>query len=135
MINLADWESQKEAISNIGNSLKNGVVYLMIENFIEGQEMFNSLRATFGLPVIPIRDHNTFFAKRLLLEYMSQSFQVESDVNISSSYYLVSRIIYSSICQKDQMAPDYNDIHHELASKLPLLGEYGPVRAITFIKN
>lgn len=135
LINLGDWESQKKAINNIGNSLKDGGVYLMIENFAEGQELFNSLRATFGLPVIPIRDHNTFFAKRLLLEYMSRSFQVESDVNISSSYYLVSRIIYSSICQKDQLAPDYNDIHHELASKLPFLGEYGPVRAITFIKN
>ena len=134
LINLADWADQKNALNNIKDSLKPGGAYLMIENFIEGHELFNSLRSSFALPAIPIRDHNTFFNKDLLLDFMSSIFRIESDINISSTYYMVSRIIYSSICQQDQLIPDYSDIHHELASKLPFLGEYGPVRAITFIR-
>lgn len=135
LINLVDWTAQKKALRNIENSLRHGGTYLMIENFTEGQELFNSLRSSFELPMIQIRDHNTFFDRDLLLEFMSRSFRIDSDVNISSTYYIVSRVIYSSICQQNQLIPDYSDIHHELASKLPFLGEYGPVRAITFIKD
>lgn len=135
LINLIDWEAQKKALENIKNSMVPGGIYLMIENFIEGQNQFNSLRRSFGLAPIPIREHNTFFDKMQLLDFMSDGFQIESDVNISSSYYMVSRIIYSSICEEHNVAPDYYDIHHELAAKLPFLGEFGPVRAITFKKS
>jgi len=135
LINLADWSSQKNALENIKNSLGPGGIYLMIENFTEGQNLFNSVRSSFGLASIPVRDHNTFFERSQVLDFMSNEFEIESDINISSSYYLVSRIIYSSICQKNNVTPDYYDIHHELASKLPFLGEFGPTRAITFRKS
>lgn len=134
LINLVDWSAQKKALNNIKNSLVRGGMYLMIENFIEGQNAFNSLRSSFGLPLIPIRNHNTFFHTEQLLDFMSDDFHVDSDVNISSTYYIVSRLIYSSICKEENVVPDYYDIHHELAAKLPFLGEFGPVRAIRFTK-
>lgn len=135
LINLTDWASQMAALSRIYEALLPGGIYLMIENFIEGQNLFNSVRESFGLPIIPVRDHNTFFSRDALTNYMGQKFDILDEVNISSPYYMVSKIIYSRICLSEGIPPDYNDIHHQLAAKLPFTGEYGPLRAITFKKK
>lgn len=135
LINLADWEAQQHAIANISGLLPSGGIYLMIENFVEGHENFNSLRKSFGLSEIPVRSHNCFFVRNELINYMEKYYEVLDEVNISSLYYVVSRVIYSSICAKEQIEPDYADIYHELGAKLPFLGEYGPVRALTLRKK
>lgn len=100
LINLPSWDLQKVAIKNIYGALTIGGVYLMVENFIEGQANFNQVRKTFGLPEIPIREHNFFFERRRLLDYVDGLFEVEEEVNISSVYYLVSRVIYSGFALK-----------------------------------
>jgi len=130
LINLPSWELQQAAIRNIAGSLRGKGIYLMIENFIESHDNFNQVRREFGLAEIPVRDHNLFLNRVKLLEFASSFFEILNEVNISSTYYLVSRIIYSKICQDNGATPDYFDVHHELASKLPFCGEYGPVRMI-----
>ncbi len=133
--NLVDWDAQKNALTNISDVLVSGGLYLMIENFNEGHNLFNELRSDFSLPEIPVRDHNYFFNRDQTLEFLSESFDVVHEKNISSSYYVVSRIIYSAICKNEGIEPDYNDIHHELAAKLPYFGEFGPTRALLFKKK
>jgi ubiquinone/menaquinone biosynthesis C-methylase UbiE len=135
LINLANWQSQKNAINNIRDILKPGGFYLMIENFVEGHDQFNSIRKKFSLPEIPIREHNTFFHRDDLLDYLKNDFYIISEENISSVYYLVSRVIYSAICKQENIIPDYNDIHHQLASKLPFMGECGPLKAVYLQKK
>ena len=130
LINLPDWELQKKAIKHIYDLLNVGGVYVMMENFIEGHDNFNRLRESFGLPIIAVRDHNLFFKREQLISYFSDKFKVVKDVNISSSYYLVSRIIYSKICQDKKITPDYFDVHHRYAASLPFCGEYGPIRML-----
>lgn len=134
LINLPSWELQKVAIDNIYKSLNVGGVYLMIENFIEGQDGFNQVRKNFGLPEIPIRSHNYFFQRRRLLDYISGRFDVDEEVNISSTYYLMSRVVYSKICSETGRQPDYFDDHHRFAAGLPFAGEFGPVRLICLKK-
>lgn len=134
LINLENWDAQKDAISRIYEGIAPGGIYLMIENFQDSHNQFNSVRKQFGLPEIDIRDHNCFFHKPRTLDFLEKKFEVIKQINISSSYYLVSRIIYSSICLKSGVKPDYNDIHHQLAANLPFVGEYGPVRALTLRK-
>ena len=134
LINLPSWDLQKTAINNIHKSLTNDGVYLMVENFIEGQENFNQVRKNFGLPEIPIREHNYFFQRARLLEFIKDRFEVEEEVNISSAYYLVSRVIYSKICSETGRQPDYFDDHHRFAAGLPFTGEFGPVRLICLKK-
>ena len=109
-------------------------VYLMVENFIEGQNDFNQVRNNFGLPEIPIREHNYFFQRDRLVEYIGGRFQIEEEVNISSTYYLVSRVIYSKICSEAGQQPDYFDAHHRYAAGLPFAGEFGPVRLLCLKK-
>ena len=130
LINLPTWDLQKIALANIHNSLTVGGLYLMVENFIEGHERFNQVRRDFGLPEIRIREHNFFFRRDLLLEYIEGSFEVEEEVNISSTYYLMSRVVYSRICADAGRQPDYFDDHHRLAAGHPFAGEFGPVRLV-----
>lgn len=130
LINLPTWELQQSAIQNIANALVSGGVYVMIENFVEGHDNFNQIRKSFGLPEIPVREHNLFFSRARLLDFISSYFEVLDEVNISSTYYLVSRAIYSKICQEKGVDPDYFDAHHKYAAQLPFCGEFGPVRMI-----
>lgn len=130
LINLPDASLQEQAFQNIHTTLEKGGLYLMIENFMEGHEKFNDVRRKFDLPEISVRDHNLFFRTNELLKMLAGIFEIQDDLNISSTYYLVSRVIYSKICADNGVAPDYFDDHHRYACALPLLGEYGPVRLL-----
>jgi trans-aconitate methyltransferase len=135
LINLPTWELQKAAIKNIADALTGGGAFLMVENFVEGQANFNAVRERFQLPAIPIREHNLFFEKRRLTDYLEGMFKIDEEVNISSTYYLVSRVIYSKICADENIQPDYFDDHHRLAAGLPFCGEFGPVRLVCLTKR
>jgi SAM-dependent methyltransferase len=135
LINLPAWELQQQAISNICDALNDNGVYIMIENFVEGQMNFNRVRKEYELPEIPIREHNLFFERKPLLSYLDNYFHLDHECNISSTYYLMSRILYSKICADTDTLPDYYDVHHRLASKLPFSGEYGPVRLLCLRKK
>ena len=131
LINLPSWELQQRALESIHGALRVGGIYVMIENFIEGQENFNRVREAFGLPPIAVRSHNLFFERTRLFEFLTPKFDVIEEVNISSTYYLVSRIIYSRICHDKSAQPDYFNAHHRYACALPFSGEYGPVRMLS----
>ena len=135
LINLPTWDLQQIAIQNIADALVTGGLFVMIENFVEGHDNFNRVRGNFGLPEIPVREHNLFFSRDRLLDFVSNSFEVLDEVNISSTYYLASRAIYSKICQENGTDPDYFDAHHQYAAQLPFCGEFGPVRMICMRRN
>ncbi|MDD5229034.1 MAG: class I SAM-dependent methyltransferase [Methylococcales bacterium] len=135
LINLPSWDLQKKALINIHNALSDKGIYLMIENFVDGQNNFNNIRKDFGLSEIPIRDHNLYFERENLISFACDFFNIEEEINISSTYYLVSRVIYSKICDDSSVTPDYFDKHHQYAAGLPFCGEYGPVRLICFRKK
>lgn len=134
LINLPTWELQKIAIDNIHSSLAIGGIYLMIENFNEGQENFNQIRKNFGLPEIKVREHNLFFNRDSLINYIDGRFEIKEEVNISSTYYLMSRVIYSKLCFEAGQQPNYFDDHHRFAAGLPFAGEFGPTRLISLKK-
>jgi SAM-dependent methyltransferase len=134
LINLPSWDLQKKALENIWQSLRGGGLYIMIENFCDDQKKFNELRRKFDLPEISIRSHNLFFENRKTIDFLSNTFEIVENTNISSSYYIMSRVIYSAICKERGESPDYFDKHHELAAQLPFLGDYGPVRMLCLRK-
>lgn len=135
LINLPTWELQKTALKSIADAIVSGGCYVMIENFIEGHESFNRVRRDFDLPEIAVREHNLFFNRPALLEFAKNYYEILEEVNISSSYYLGSRIVYSKLCLEQGIAPDYLDAHHKYAARLPFCGEFGPVRMICMRKR
>jgi hypothetical protein len=70
-----------------------------------------------------------------LLQYPGSRVEVAGETNISSAYYLASRVLYSRICQDSGTQPDYFDAHHRYASALPFCGEFGPVRMLCLKKR
>lgn len=135
LINLPTWEMQKTAIFNIHCALEEHGKYIMVENFIEGHDNLNRVREQFGLPEIKVRSHNLFFQRDRFLDFIQRWFVLVDEVNISSSYYMTSRTIYSKICADAGIKPDYSSMYHKLASGLPFAGEYGPVRLICLRKR
>jgi trans-aconitate methyltransferase len=135
LINLPTWELQKTALINIADAIVPGGCYVMIENFIEGHDNFNRVRRDFDLPEIALREHNLFFHRPALIEFARNYYEILEEVNISSSYYLGSRIVYSKICQEQGKVPDYFDAHHKYAAQLPFCGEFGPIRMICMRKK
>jgi trans-aconitate methyltransferase len=87
LINLPTWELQQTAVNNVADALVVGGLYVMIENFVEGQENFNAIRRNFELPEIPVREHNLFFNRANLMDFVSTFFETVEEVNISSTYY------------------------------------------------
>jgi hypothetical protein len=135
LINLPGWELQRIAIERISRLLKKGGTYVMIENFLDGHERLNNLRRDFDLPEIKIRHHNFFLEQEAVLRFVEEEFKVEQITNISSAYYMVTRVIYSKICQVSGVDPDYFDEHHKLASALPFCGNYGPIKMMVLKKT
>ena len=134
LINIPSWDLQKKAVENIRNCLRDGGIYVMIENFSDDQKKFNRLRRQYDLPEIDVRNHNLFFENNKTIEFLSEIFDIVENTNISSTYYLMSRVVYSAICKERGETPDYFDRHHELAAQLPFLGDYGPVRMLCLRK-
>ncbi|MDZ5724898.1 class I SAM-dependent methyltransferase [Acetobacterium sp. K1/6] len=129
LINLGGSENRRKAVSEIFKCLYKSGKYLLIENFIEGQIEFNKLREQQGLDEIQVRWHNSFFSKDELERVIKNYFIMDRFENISSLYYLATRVIYSKICMIEEREPDYENKIYEVASELPFIGNFGPVCA------
>ena len=128
LINLETGAGQYAAIARIAQCLKPGGVYLAIENFHEGQNAMNSLRAAMGLPEIPVRWHNLFFHEYEFRARTAEHFASVEFQEFSSAYYYATRVIYSAMCKMQGVEPDYNHEIHRLAVQLPLMGNFSPIR-------
>lgn len=135
LINLPSWDLQMVALRHIHAALNDGGLYLMVENFQEGHDNFNRIRANYGLKEIAVREHNFFFRRQRLMDFVGPMFDVQEELNISSTYYLMSRIVYARMCADSGTSPDYFDDHHRLAAGLPFAGEFGPVRLLCLKKK
>lgn len=129
LINLGGAINRKKALKEIAKSLVPGGYYLMIENFIEGQGELNGLRQQVGLEDIDVRWHNSFFLRRELEDSVKNYFTVDRFENISSLYYLVTRVVYSKLCELEGREPDYDHLIYKVAAMLPPVGNFGPICA------
>ena len=128
LINIMENKQRLNAFHFIHKTLRPGGFYLMIENFIEGHNAFNQARVAASLPPIPVRPHNRYFDVGEINSIVSEGmFRLEESLNISSTYYLATRIVYSKLCQDMGVEPDYYDPHHRISSLLPFAGDFGPV--------
>jgi ubiquinone/menaquinone biosynthesis C-methylase UbiE len=131
LINLMLPEEQYGAIAQIAEHLKPGGYYFGIENFVGGQKNFNQARVAMGLPEIPVRWHNHFFDEQEYLEKTAKHFDSLTFESFLSSYYLATRVIYSAGCHIEGKEPDYFHPIHQVAGKLPPIGDFCPIRLVS----
>lgn len=135
LINLSSPELQREAVRQIWACLRPNGQYLAIENFVEAQENLNQQRRRSGLPPIPIRWHNLFLNEAEFISHCSTLFRVREVTPISSTYYLITRVVYSKLCQLEGREPDYEHPIYKIATELPPMGDFGPVKLVHMVKR
>ena len=134
LINILEWEGQKQALNEIARTLKPGGHYLMIECFADGLANKNKARGECGLPPIPEAYHNRYFEPEPFREAIEGSFEAvefpPSELplarNFLSSYYFISRVLYPSVT-KGEVAR--NSEMAKFFSFLPPIGNYSPIQA------
>ncbi|RKZ85134.1 MAG: hypothetical protein DRR19_16765 [Candidatus Parabeggiatoa sp. nov. 1] len=135
LINLGGAKNRKKALWEIAACLHQGGRYLMIENFIEGHSELNRLREYLDIPEISVRWHNSFFSIKELKDSVKHIFKIDNFENISSLYYLVTRVVYSKLCEMEGREPDYEHPIYKVASQLPPTDNFGPICACTMVRN
>jgi SAM-dependent methyltransferase len=131
LINLVDEQGQLNAISSIYGLLKSGGIYIMCEDTKEGLDRLNDIRKESGLPLIEQRWHNNYIAEDISLE----PFDLEKEDNFSSTYYYISRIVYAKQCAISGQEPDYMNSLNKIASELPSVGDYSPLKIFILRKE
>ncbi len=131
LINLTSSEAQYDTIAQIAEHLLPGGHYFCVENFVQGQENFNRMRAAVGLPEIPVRWHNHFFDEERFIEETRPAFDSIEFDSFLSSYYLATRVIYSAGCHLAGEEPDYFHPIHQIAGRLPVIGDFSPIKLVT----
>jgi len=128
LINLTSWELQQQAMEQVARVLKPGGLFLVIENFVQGQAHFDEQRRAVGLDPIPVRWHNLPLDEDRFLSAAARNFELVNIDAVSSLYYLVTRVVYSKLCVLDGTEPSYEHPICEIAAQLPHVGDFGPVK-------
>jgi len=135
LINLQKTQQQKEAIQSIPEVLKSKGIFLMIECFMEGNNLTNSLRKKLGLKEILPPWHNLFFKLKEVKSWQTKNFKIEKILHISSTYHFLSRVIYAKLAKLKSQKLVYDSEINRIALNLPQeFGQFGPVKAVVWRK-
>jgi ubiquinone/menaquinone biosynthesis C-methylase UbiE len=128
LINLDGEASQRQAFLAIMSHLKPGGRYLMIESSIQGLERTNELRTGLNLERMEPPWHNVFIDENAVPGWATDDFVLEEMVPFSSTYHFLSRVVYASLARDKGEELKYDSDINMLACKLPIVGNFGPVR-------
>lgn len=128
LINLNDWNEQKNAIVNIMEKLKPGGKYIMCENCIEGLDSINKLRELLDLEAITSPWHNRYLVMNEIDSLKIPGATLKQVDHITSTYAFLSRIVNAAVAEHEGLQPDYNSFINQLALKLPMIGDLGQTK-------
>ena len=147
--NLPNWKLQKKAILDIKSILKPHGRYIMIENFNEGYDRLNKLRATVGLEKIPKHWHNTYLNKSVLNPFLKNHFRIVEQISFNLYYFLTRAYIpmfgsftgWGKNAKSDPIFkvsdPAAKKIHENFSSVVHFFddGFFGPINGLVLIKK
>ncbi len=129
LINLDSADEQHKAFLGIMEHVRKGGFYLMVESFIDGLDRTNALRTIFNLEEMKPPWHNLFFKDSDVQRWATSAFQLKQVVPLSSTYHFLSRVVYAAVAQKTGEQLRYDSDINMLSLQLPVIGDFGPVRA------
>ena len=130
LINLPSSDEQYDALKQISECLAPGGYFIGTENFTGGQASLTELRRSISLQEIPVRWHNLYFNEAEFIEKASELFRDVELINFSSTYYLVTRVVYSALCMSEGIEPAYEHPLYAIAAALPPIGDFSPIKLI-----
>ena len=132
--NMETESIQKEIFDRIYELLEPNGFFYFIESYADGYEQLNRDRSKMGLPLLPIHPHLTLLTDEFDKHISKLMFFLERS-SPSSSYYLITRLLYSYLALMNDEPIDYDHPIHRVATLVPPIGDYGPQRAMLFQKR
>ena len=126
--NMESLEVQKTVFDALVQRLNPGGRLLYVESYLDGYIRLNEDRVKIGLNPLPIHEHLTLLTDEFD-NHVSSRLELVSRDYLSSSYYLITRLLYSYIAKINDEPIDYNHPIHQVAAIVPQVGEYGVQKA------
>ena len=131
--NIESLEMQKKVLDKVHDLLNPNGMLLYIESYLAGYTKLNEDRRKMDLTPLPIHEHLTLLTDEFD-NYVSKKMRLISKDSLSSSYYLITRLLYSYIAKMNNEPIDYNHPIHQVAAMIPQIGDYGPQKASLYQK-
>lgn len=128
LINLDSEATQRQAFLRIMSHVKPGGRYLMIESSIQGLERTNELRQLLELERMEPPWHNVFLNESSVENWGTEEFILDEVVPFTSTYHFLSRVVYARLAADKNEELKYDSDINMLACRLPIVGNFGPVR-------
>jgi SAM-dependent methyltransferase len=126
--NLESLEMQTRIFDRLLELLKPGGFLYFIESYEEGYARLNADRRSLDLPPLPIHPHLTLLSDAFDGHVASRAEIIERGAP-SSTYYLVTRLVYSRFAADRGEEIDYDHLLHRIAAAIPQFGDYGPQKS------
>lgn len=143
LINILDAGQRLAALDQILRVLRPGGLYMMIEGFTDGLDMYNKARLELGMEEVSPPPHNEYFDKDEFFQYIAGKFIVKNDtgsdnglhasvpVNFLSSHYFIRNVLHPLVTQGEWIR---NTEFVKFFSFLPPVGNYAPIQAYVLEK-
>src|SRR5262249_46248852 len=93
VINLHDWERQRQGRAEGARVLEPGGLLLLSEATVQGWERLNNLRREWGLPDIPIPGFNKYLDQDRVAAELASEMELVEIVNFASTYFVGTRVL------------------------------------------
>ena len=137
---LLDWETQKQAITEVWRVLKPGGTFVMMEGTLQGVNRLNRMRNKFGLSEIDPsgrdRLYTLKFDEEQLIQYCLPIFDL-AKIERFGMYYFLTRIVHPLLVAPDNPKYDahINTIARLIASEIPDYKGLGHLVAFVWEKH
>jgi hypothetical protein len=125
---------QKKIFDKLHELIEPGGSLLYVESYAGGYAQINEDRVRLGLTPLPIHSHLTLLTDEFD-EHVAARMELVREDYLSSSYYLMTRLLYSYIAKMNGEPIDYNHPIHQVASMVPQVGDYGVQKARLYRKR
>lgn len=132
--NIESEALQRQVFDAVAARLARGGRLLTVESYLDRYIQLNEDRVAMRLPPLPIHKHLTLLTPAFDAHAASRLTPV-SVSSLSSTYYIVTRLLYSSLAKETGEPIDYNHPIHRIAASLPQVGDYGPQRACLYSRD
>lgn len=132
--NIETVELQTSVFDRLSDMLAQDGLFFFIESYTDGYDRINQDRVDMGLPALPIQPHLTLLTEKFD-EHVANVLECVERGSPSSTYYLITRLVYSKLAMLNNKAIDYDHPLHRLASIVPQIGSYGPQKSGLFRKR
>lgn len=131
--NIETLALQMRVFDRLHNLLMPDGLLFFIESYVDGYAKLNLDRINIGLPPLPIQPHLTLLTGAFD-EHVAHIMECVEKGSPSSTYYLITRLVYSKLASLNSEPIDYDHPLHRLAALVPQIGEYGPQKSCLFKK-